>query len=174
MGITLYELDYNLRQLDSVLSEAQDEETCQILESARTVLESQIEDKAVTILTYMSDCEARAEHLLAEAKRLTKKAKNLTVRRDFLKKLMVEHMRQKELPTAEYGTYTVTLTKTPARMVINDGEEQWLPDELCTITRTPNKTAIKNMMNGDKFVVQVDGKFIEVAHLETSETIRIK
>lgn len=172
--MTLYELDYNLRQLDSVLSEAQDEETCQILESARTVLESQIEDKAVTILTYMSDCEARAEHLLAEAKRLTKKAKNLTTRRDFLKGLMVEHMKQKELPTAEYGTYTVTLAKTPDRLVINQGEERWLPDEVCTITRTPNKTAIKELMNGNTYTVMVDGKPIEVAHLESDTTIRIK
>ena len=42
--MTLYELDYNLRQLDSVLLEAQDEETCEILEETRKVLLSEIED----------------------------------------------------------------------------------------------------------------------------------
>lgn len=172
--MTLYELDYNLRQLDSVLSEAQDEETCEILEETRKVILDEIEEKAVTILTYMSDCEARAEHLMAESKRLAKKAKNLTVRRDFLKRLITEHLKSNNRSTAEYGTYTVSLTKTPDRLVINPGEERWLPDEVCTITRTPNKTMIKELMNGDTYTVTVDGKPIEVAHLESSETIRIR
>ena len=172
--MTLYELDYNLRQLDSVLSEAQDEETCEILEETRKVLLSEIEDKAITILTYMSDCEARANHLLEESKRLAKKAKNLTTRRDFLKRLITEHLKANNRSTAEYGTYTVSLAKTPARLVINPGEEQWLPDDMCTITRTPNKTAIKEHMDGNTYTVMVDGKPIEVAHLEIGETIRIR
>ena len=172
--MTLYELDYNLRQLDSVLSEAQDEETCEILEETRKVLLSEIEDKAVTILTYMSDCEARANHLLEESKRLAKKAKNLTARYDFLKRLITEHLKTNNRSTAEYGTYTVTLSKTPGRVVINPGEEQWLPDDMCTITRTPNKTAIKEHMDGNTYTVMVDGKPIEVAHLESGETIRIR
>lgn len=172
--MTLYELDYNLRQLDSVLSEAQDEETCQILQETRNTLLAEIEDKAVTILTYMSDCEARAEHLMEESKRMAKKAKVLTTRRDFLKNLITEHLKANNRSTADYGTFTVALTKTPARVVINQGEEQWLPDDLCTITRTPNKTAIKERMDGNTYSVIVDGKPLEVAHLETSETIRIK
>jgi hypothetical protein len=174
MTNSLYELDYNLRLLDSVLAEAQDEETCEILEETRKTILDEIEEKAVTILTYMSDCEARAEHLMNESKRLAKKAKNLTVRRDFLKNLITYHLKEKNLSTVEYGTFTVTLSKTPARVVINSGEEQWLPDELCTITRTPNKTAIKEHMDGNAYTVIVDGKPVEVAHLETSETIRIR
>lgn len=172
--MTLYELDYNLRQLDSVLSEAQDEETCQILQETRNTLLAEIEDKAVTILTYMSDCEARAEHLMEESKRMAKKAKILTARRDFLKNLITEHLKANNRSTADYGTFTVTLAKTPARVVINQGEEQWLPDDLCTITRTPNKTAIKEHMDGNTYTVMVDGKPIEVAHLESDTSIRIK
>lgn len=172
--MTLYELDFNLRQLDSVLSEAQDEETCQILEETRKTILDEIEEKAVTILTYMSDCEARANHLAEESKRLAKKAKNLTVRRDFLKRLIVDHLKSKNVSTAEYGTYTVSLVKTPDRVVVNPGEEQWLPDECCTITRTPNKTMIKEFMNGNTYTVMVDGKPIEVAHLESGETLRIR
>lgn len=174
MGITLYELDYNLRQLDSVLSEAQDEETCAILEETRKTILAEIEEKAVTILTYMSDCEARAEHLMTESKRLAKKAKNLTARRDFLKSLMVEHLKQENRPTAEYGTYTVTLAKTPARVVIADDATALLPDHLCTVTRTPSKEAIKALMKDGKFSVTIDGREVELAHLESSETIRIK
>lgn len=172
--MTLYELDYNLRQLDSVLSEAQDEETCAILEETRKTILDEIEEKAVTILTYMSDCEARAEHLMAESKRLAKKAKNLTVRRDFLKGLITEHLKQNNRSTAEYGTYTVTLAKTPARVVIADDAVALLPNHLCTITRTPSKEAIKALMTDGKFSVTIDGREVELAHLESSETIRIK
>ena len=171
-NVSLYELDYELRQLDSVLAEAQDEETCQILSDTREVLLQQIEDKAVAILTYMSDCDAKINHLLAESKRIAKKAKNLTARRDFLKNLITEHLKQKNLRTADYGTYTVSLAKTPDKVVIDD--DQWLPDDLCTITRTPCKTAIKDRMTDGKLVVTVDGREIELAHLESDTTIRIK
>ena len=120
----------------------------------------------------MSDCEAKAEHLLAESKRIAKKAKILTARRDFLKNLIVEHLKQKNARTADYGTFTVTLAKTPDKVVIDD--EQWLPDDLCTITRTPSKTAIKDRMTDGKLVVTVDGREIELAHLESTESLRIK
>lgn len=174
MSLTLYELDYNLRQLDSVLSEAQDEETCAILEETREVLLKEIEEKAVTILTYMSDCEAHAEHLMNESKRIAKKAKNLTARRDFLKSLITEHLKSQGASTREFGTYTVTLAKTPDRVVLTDDATALLPDHLCTITRTPSKSAIKELMKDGKFCVTIDGRDVELAHLESSETIRIK
>lgn len=172
--MTLYELDYNLRQIDSVLSEAQDEETLEILEETKKVLLPQIEERASDILTYIGDCTSRAKHLKEESARIAKKSKSLEKRAEFLKGLIKQHMQATNQKKATYGTYDVTLAKTQPRLVINEGDEQWLPDELCTVTRTPNKTAIKEIMNGDKLVVQVDGKFIEVAHLESDETIRIK
>lgn len=172
--MTLYELDYNLRQIDALLSESQDEETLEILESARATLLPQIEERASDILTYISDCTSRAKHLKEESARIAKKSKSLEKRAEFLTGLLKQHMQATNQKKATYGTYDVTLAKTPPRLVINTGDERWLPDELCTITRTPNKTAIKEIMNGDKLVVQVDGKFIEVAHLETDTSIRIK
>lgn len=172
--MTLYELDYNLRLLDSVMDEAQDEESLQILEEAKQTLLQDIEEKAVTILTYISDCQARAKHLKDEAARITKKAKALERRAEWLKNLLKTHLQQTNQDKATYGTYDVSLAKTPARVVIHQGEEQWLPDELCVITRTPDKTAIKARMEDGKLTTVVDGKTIELAHLETDQTIRIK
>lgn len=174
MTNTLYELDYNLRQIDSLLSASQDEETLEILEDAKKVLIQDIEESAVDILTYISDCNARAKHLKEEANRLERKAKALEKRSDFLKNLLKVHMQSTNQEKATYGIYDVALVKTPDKVVLTDDVEQWLPDDLCKITRAPDKTAIKNRITDGKLVVTVDGKEIELAHLESSQTIRIK
>ena len=172
MTHSLYELDYNLRQLDAVMSQAQDEETLQILEDTKNVLLPQIEESALDILTYIGDCQARAKHLKDEAVRIAKKAKALDGRAEWLKNLLKTHMQMTNQEKATYGIYDVSLAKTPDRVVITD--ENCLPDELCTITRTANKTAIKERMTDGKLTANVDGKEIELAHLESSTTIRIK
>ena len=174
MTHTLYELDYNLRQIDSLISASQDEDTLEILDDAKKVLLQDIEEKAVDILTYMGDCTARAKHLKEETARIVKKAKALESRAEFLKGLIKTHLQETNQKTATYGTYDVLLAKTPDKVVLTNGEEQWLPDELCTITRVPNKTAIKEHMIDGKLVANIDGQEIELAHLESSETIRIK
>lgn len=174
MTNTLYELDYNLRQLDSLLSASQDEETLEILEDAKKVLLQNIEESAVEILTYNSDCLARAKHLKEEADRLERKAKALEKRSEFLKNLLKIHMQNTNQDKATFGIYDVALAKTPDKVVLTTDVEQWLPDDLCKITRTPDKTAIKNRMTDGKLTVTVDGKEIELAHLESSQTIRIK
>lgn len=172
--MTLYELDYNLRQLDSLMTAYQDEETLEILEGAKAVLLHDIEEKAVDILTYVSDCQARAKHLKEEADRLSKKAKALTGRADFLKGLIKQHMQATKQDKATYGTYDVTLAKTPDRVVLEDDAAALLPNQLCTITRTPCKEAIKALMKDGKFSVTIDGREVVLAHLESDETIRIK
>lgn len=172
--MTLYELDYNLRQIDSLLTASQNPETLEILDDAKKVLLHDIEEKAVDILTYLGDCKARAKHLKDEAARIDKKAKALERRAEFLKGLIKQHLQATNQDKATYGTYDVTLAKTPDRVVIDQGEEQWLPDDLCTVTRTPDKAAIKERMVDGKLTAVVDGKEITLAHLESDETIRIK
>lgn len=172
--MTLYELDYNLRQLDSLLTAAQDEETLEILDDAKKVLLQDIEEKAIDILTYMGDCTARAKHLKEEAVRIAKKAKALENRAEFLKGLIKHHLQSTNQEKATYGTYDVSLAKTPDKVILTNGEEQWLPDELCTITRVPNKTAIKEHMIDGKLIANIAGQEIELAHLESDTTIRIK
>lgn len=172
--MTLYELDYNLRQLDALMTASQDETTLEILEDAKKILLQDIEEKAVDILTYMSDCSARAKHLKDEAERITNKAKALEKRAEFLKNLLKTHLQTTGQTKATYGNYDVALAKTPVKVVLTDDAEQLLPDDLCRITRTPDKTAIKEKMTDGKLIANIDGKEIELAHLETSETIRIK
>ena len=174
MNRTLYELDYNLRQLDSLLTASQDPETMEILEDARKILIQDIEEKAVDILTYVGDCQSRAKHLKEEAVRMATKAKALEKRVDFLKGLIKQHLQATKQTKATYGTYDVTLAKTPDRVVLEDDAVALLPNQLCTITRTPCKEAIKALMKDGKFSVTIDGREVVLAHLESDETIRIK
>lgn len=172
--MTLYELDYNLRAIDAMLSEAQDEETSEILESVKQQLIPELEEKALDIITYIKDCANKEEYLKKEANRIAKKAKNLTVRREFLKKLLIDHLKRTDRSVADYGTFTISLAKTPDKVVINPGEEQWLPDDMCVVTRTPDKQAIKSAMVDGKLVANIDGHDVELAHMESDTTIRIK
>lgn len=175
--MTLYELDYNLRQLDAMLDAAQDEETMEILESTKESMMPEIEEKIVDIITYIGDCAAKEERLKSEIDRMTKKIKALAKRRAFLKQLIIDHMKQTKQTKAEYGTYDVTLSKTPDKLVVNESESVLFPSHLMVTHQFPDKTAIKAMMKAqgkDKLTVTVDGHEIELAHLESSETIRIK
>ena len=174
---TLYELDYNLRMLDSMLDAAQDEETQEILESTKDALMPEIEEKAVDIITYMRDCADKIERLKKEIDRLNKKIKALDSRRAFLKRLIIEHMQHTNQEKAEYGTYNVSLSKTPDKLVVNESESVLFPPHLMVTHQFPDKTAIKTLMKAqgkDKLTVTVDGHEIELAHLESDTTIRIK
>lgn len=174
---TLYELDYNLRQLDAMLDAAQDEETMEILESTKDSLMPEIETKMVDIITYIGDCAAKEERLKNEIGRLTRKTKALAKRRAFLKRLIIDHMKYTKQTKAEYGTYDVTLSKTPDKLVVNESESVLFPPHLMVVHQFPDKTAIKAMMKAqgkDKLTVEIDGHEIELAHLESDATIRIK
>lgn len=177
MTTTLYELDFNLRQIDSLLSACQDEETMEILDEAKKVLLQDMDEKMVDIITYMQDCQAKIDRFKQEIERLTKKSQAINKRKEFLKKLIIEHMQATKQNKAEYGTFDVTLAKTPDKLVVNESESVLFPQHLMVTHQFPDKAAIKAMMKAqgkDKLTVEIDGKEIELAHLETSSTIRIK
>lgn len=171
---SLYELDAQLMAIDGLLTEAQDPETMEILESAKEQLMPEIETKMVSILNYVGDCTGRIEYLKNEISRLQAKVKSLTKKKDFLKDLAFQHMERTERVKADYGTYTLSIAKTPAKVVLNEAEMHWLPQDLMTVKTEPNKTAIKEAMIDGKLTVVVEGQEIELAHLETGTALRIK
>lgn len=172
---SLYELDEQLKAIDTLLAENENPETQDILESAKDVLLKDIDSKMESILQYKSDCDGKVEQLKSEIDRLQKKVKSLTKKSDFLKNLCYTHLLDTGKTKADYGTYTLSIAKTPAKVVLTDDADALLPDCYCTITRTPNKTAIKDAMNEDgELYVQVGDHKIVLATLEQGTTIRIK
>lgn len=171
---SLYEMDEQLKAIDFVLTENEDAETAQILESARAELEKDIETKMESILKYMSECGSKINGIKEEITRLQNKVKSLTNKKDFLKTLCQQHLESNNIQKAEYGTYSLSIAKTPGKVVLADDAEMFLPDQLCIINRTPNKTAIKDAMVDGVLFADVDGKQVQLAHLETGATLRIK
>ena len=171
---TLYDMDEQMKMIEAILIANEDPETEEILESAKVALEQDIENKMESILKYKADCDGKIVTIKNEIDRLQKKAATLSKKSDFLKNLCYEHMIATERQKADYGTWTLTIAKTPAKVVLTSDAEALLPDQYCTITRQPNKTAIKEAMTDGELFVQVGDKKITLATLESGTTIRIK
>lgn len=172
----LYEMTEQLMAIDSLLADNIDGESNEILESAREQLLADINIKMEHILEYIANCKSRVDYLKAEETRLANKRKSIEKRIDWLKGMVMGQMKASGLQKEEYGTYTVSIAKTPAKVVLTEDGEQFLPDEYCTLTRTPNKTVIKEAMGGDKELrITFDGRELVLARLdESGESLRIR
>lgn len=172
----LYELQEQLAQIDAILEQNTDQDTQAILESAKQEVLQAVDGKLENILDYMSEINARVEYLKAEETRLAQKRKALANKTEYLRDMVYGYMKSQNLTKAEYGTWNLTVAKTPAKVIITDDAAELLPDSLCRITRVADKTAIKQAMGNDnELTVEVDGRIIVVAQLaETGETVRIK
>lgn len=171
---TLYDMTEQMKAIEAILIENEDPETEEILENAKIALQQDIENKMESILKYKADCDGKIDTIKNEIARLQKKASSLTKKSEFLKNLCYEHMINTQRQKADYGTWTLTIAKTPAKVVLTSDAEVLLPDQYMTITKTPNKTAIKEAMTDGELFVQVGDKKITLATLETGTTIRIK
>ena len=75
---------------------------------------------------------------------------------------------------AEFGTWNVSVAKTPDKVVL-DIDESSLPSWCKKVVYTADKTVLKNqMIDGKSFIEGEDGKPLMIAHLENFETIRVK
>ena len=165
----------NLIQIDNILAENTNEETQEILETAREEILAQIDGKIENILEYIADCQARAEQLRAEAARLSQKRGSLDKKVDYLKNLVYFVMKTNNLQKTEYGTYTVSVAKTPARVVIDN--EELIPAVYLKTTYSIDKELLKAHMketDGRAVVFDEEGKKVIVAHMEQGESLRIK
>lgn len=168
----LYELQNQLIAIDTVINENTNPETDEILQSAKDALLNEINGNMEDLLKYVSECKSKVDFYKSEEKRIADKRKSLENRIDWLKDLLFSQMKLENKTKAEYGTYNLTIAKTPAKVIIDD--DQWLPDDMCKIERIPDKTVIKDRMVDGQLFMNVDGKDILVAHTESGEALRIK
>lgn len=170
----LYDLQDQLMQIDNILADNTNEETQEILESARDEVLKAIDGKIENILEFMSDCKAKVEQLKSEEIRIAKKRKILENKAEYLKGMLMWFMKTNNQTKAEFGTWNVSVAKTPDKVVL-DIDEASLPSWCKKITYTADKTVLKNqMIDGKAFIEGEDGKPLMIAHLENFETIRVK
>ena len=177
---TLAEMSEQLIAIDNLLDDYVDpDDTNTILSEAKEKLLNNINIKISDILSYISACKGKCDYYKSEQNRLADKCRVLNNRVDWLKSLVFEHLKSRgfvggDKQKYESGTYTLSLAKTPARVVLTDLADKYLPNELYNVVKTPNKTAIKDCMVDGKFVATVDNQEVELAYLEQGETLRIK
>lgn len=171
----LYELQEQLVQIDNILESNTNPETDEILESAKEQLLAEIDGNMENILNYISDCKAKADQLKAEEERLYKKRKAVERKIAYLKGLVFGQLKLSGENKSEYGTWAVSITKTPARVVLDACDDNF-PEKYKKYSWDIDKTALKNDMENDKLVIfdVASGKEIQLAHLESGETLRIK
>ena len=170
----LYDLQDQLMQIDNILADNTNEETQEILESARDEVLKAIDGKIENILEFMSDCKAKIEQLKNEENRIAKKRKTLENKAEYLKGMLMWFMKTNNKTKAEFGTWNVSVAKTPDKVVL-DIDEASLPSWCKKITYTADKTVLKNqMIDGKAFIEGEDGQPLMIAHIESGETIRVK
>lgn len=170
----LYEIQEQLAQIDNVLEQATDPETQQILLDSREQVMQVAGGKIENILDFASDCKAKSDYLANEIKRLQAKKKSVENKIAFLNRMVFDFMKQNGVQKADYGTYTCTVAKTPAKVVIDEANMRFLPEKYLKVSYEPVKDLIKQDMVDGVFKVKVDDQDVEIAHLESGETLRIK
>lgn len=168
----LYDLQSQLVAIDDILENNTDQETQEILESAREELLQAVDNKIENILNFMADCKGKVEQLKAEEERIYKKRKALENKTEYLKNMVFWFMKSNNQQKAEFGTYNCTIAKTTPKIVIDD--EHLIPAEFIKTTISVDKTALKQKMTDGKYIITFDGVETQVAHTEESECLRIK
>lgn len=163
---TLYELtDEYLRFLDEV--DADDEAFIDTLES----IEGEIEDKADNYAKLIKEFEAEAEKFDKESKRLADKRDAIKNKVSRMKRSLEQAMIVTGKTKFKTELFSFGIQKNTPSVVLSfddkdAAEIDKLPDRFVKVTKTVNKTAIKDAINA--------GEDIGFAHLEQSESIRIR
>lgn len=163
---TLYELtDEYLRFLDEV--DADDEAFIDTLES----IEGEIEDKADNYAKLIKEFEAEAEKFDKESKRLADKRDAIKNKVSRMKRSLEQAMIVTGKTKFKTELFSFGIQKNTPSVVLSfddkdTAEIDKLPDRFVKVTKTVNKTAIKDAINA--------GEDIGFAHLEQSESIRIR
>ena len=153
----LWELSDNIQQLETAISNIQEDENLseeelenQLQQTFNEWLETgeSFKVKAEEVAAYIRHQEALAEARKNEAKRiqnLAKQAENGAAR---LRKYLVAQMVRSEVKKIEGVTVKIGLRKKQPQILINVPPEE-LPPEYVKVTYKPDLTAIKKLLKSD-------------------------
>ena len=156
-SIRLWELSDNIQQLETAISNIQEDETItdeeretKLEETFNQWLETgeNFKDKAEQVAGYIRHQEALAEARKTEAKRiqaLAKQAENSAAR---LRNYLVTQMIRSDVKKIEGVTCKIGLRKKQPAVLINVPPEE-LPSEYVKVTYKADLTAIKKLLKSD-------------------------
>ncbi|MDJ0903594.1 MAG: siphovirus Gp157 family protein [Xenococcus sp. MO_188.B8] len=153
----LWELSDNIQQLETAISDLQEDETLseeelenQLQQTFNKWLETgeSFKVKAEEVAAYIRHQEALAEARKAEAKRiqaLAKQAENGAAR---LRKYLMAQMIRSDVKKIDGTTVKIGLRKKQPQILINVPPEE-LPDEYVKVTYKANLTEIRKLLKSD-------------------------
>ena len=171
----LYELQDQLVQIDAILEQNTNEETQEILESAKDEVLQQIDGKIENILDYINDCKSRCDQLKENEQRLATKRKVLENKAEYLRNMLMWYMKTNNKTKESFGNWDIIIAKTAGKVVIDN--EKLVPLSYLKQTYTIDKDLLKTHMketDGRAVVFDEQGNPIVFAHIEKGESLRIK
>lgn len=160
---TMYELTADYL---TVLGMATDGETPpEAIADTLEAIGGEIEIKAENSAVIMQELKAEAEKLDAEIKRLTARKKTLEINADAIKERLYNAMKATGKEKFKTTLFSFTIGKNPVKLVIDDAE------------KIPKKYLIPQPAKVDNAALKEElkaGKKCRYAHLEQSESLRIK
>lgn len=165
--MTLYELTNQYTELLEMLSDPDVDE--QTIYDTLEAIDGEIEEKADGYARVISEMEARLAGVVGQIKRLDgykqTLANNIQRVKDNLQNAMIATGKRK----FKTDLFSFSVQKNGGALpVIVDVAPEDLPDELVTITRTPNKKAIAELLERAT-------EYIPIAHFgERGESLRIR
>lgn len=161
---TLYDITAEYAHALATL-EDMDDISQEVIEDSLAVLKDDLNTKAVQVGHFLKNLKANADAIRSEEKKLAERRKSLVSKYEDFKFYLLKNMQAAGINKIEHPTIELKLRKAPVSVDITD--ESQLPDEFCTIVRTPNKIAIKSYI--------AEKGFIEGARLiEDKQTLSIK
>lgn len=157
----LYELTEAYANIQYLIEEVESDEALKVLDE----IDQDIEEKAESIAKVLKNLEAEADAYKEESKRLGDKAKAAENKAASLKAYLESHIKATGKKKFKKGVFTFSIQKNPPRAVV---EDEAAIDKLYFIEQAP-KLDKKSLLKDLK-----DGKEVKGAHLEQSESLRIR
>ena len=160
---TMYELTADHL---AVLAMATDGETPpDVIADTLEAIGGEIEIKAENSAVIMQELNAEADKIDAEIKRLTARKKSLETNSDAIKQRIFDAMKATGKEKFKTTLFSFSIGKNPVKLIIDDAE------------KIPRKYLIPQPAKIDNAALKEDlkaGKVCKYAHLEQSESLRIK
>ena len=138
----IYELTTTFEYLQQLLLEA-DPDAEEQLQAALEIAEAEIEAKAEGYAYIIKNLEGDIAGFKAEEKRLAEKRRTAENAIDRLKGNLYEAMNRTGKTKFKSGTFTFAIQKNGGALpVLVDADVTEIPDDLCKITREPDKKAL--------------------------------
>jgi hypothetical protein len=130
--------------------------------------ETKFEELVTQLVRRIDDSKALAEGTSGRLTELQERKARLLRRMESLRDLLFKLMESAELARLELPEATITVRKGQPQLV-GEADPSSLPDELCKISRTPDRTAIKEALKTGQTVPG-----FQLSNATPSLSIRIK